>query len=46
MTFTCREMQRAENKGFFSLEFGCHSHKQQTLNELQKFAMGIPCLTT
>ncbi len=46
MTFTCREMQQAENKGFFQLEFACHSHKQQTLNELLIFAMGKPCQKT
>jgi hypothetical protein len=43
MTFTCREMQQTEIKRFFQLEFACHSHKQQTLNEVQKFAMGKPC---
>ncbi len=46
MTFTCREMQRAESKQFFQLEFACRSHKQQTLNELLKFAMGKPCQKT
>ncbi len=43
MTFTCREMQQTEIKRFFQLEFACHSHKQQTLNEVQKFAMGKLC---
>ncbi len=46
MTFTCREMQQAENKQSFQLEFVCHSPKQQTLNELLKFAMGKPCQKT
>lgn len=43
MTFTYREMQQAENKRFFQLEFARHSHKQQTLNEVIIFAMGKPC---
>ncbi len=46
MTFTCREMQQTENKQFFQLEIACHSHKQQTLNERLKFAMGKPCQKT
>lgn len=46
MTFTCREMQQAESKQFFRLEIVCQSHKQQTLNELLKFAMGKPCQKT
>ncbi len=43
MTFAYREMQHAENKGFFQLEFACQSHTHRTLNELLKFAMGKPC---
>jgi len=43
MTFTCREMQQMENNGFFQLEFAGHSHKQQTLNEVLKFALGKQC---
>ena len=43
MTFTCREMQQTENTQFFRLEIASHSHKQQTLNELKKLAMGKQC---
>ncbi len=43
MTFTCREMQQPENKQLFQLEIVGYSHKQQTLNELLKFAMGKQC---
>ncbi|CUH41653.1 hypothetical protein RUA4292_02748 [Ruegeria atlantica] len=43
MTFAYREMQEAENKGFFQLEFASHSHTHRTLNEMTIFAMGTPC---
>jgi hypothetical protein len=46
MTFTYREMQQTENKGFFQLEIACHSHKNRNLNELLKHSMGTPCLKT
>ncbi len=46
MTFAYREMQAAEMKRFFQLEFVCHSHTHRTLNEMVIFAMGTPCQKT
>ncbi len=46
MTFTYREMQQTEIKGFFQLEFACHYHKNRNLNELLNHSMGTPCLKT
>lgn len=46
MTFACREMQRLEIAGFFRLEITCHSHKQQTINDLLAFVMGKSCQKT
>ena len=43
MTFTCREMQQTEIKELFALEFACHSHIQQSLNEVTRFALEMPC---
>ncbi len=43
MTFAYREMQHADIKGIFQLEFAGHSHTHRTLNELLKFAIGKPC---
>ncbi len=46
MTFTCREMQHSEFKGFFQLEIVGQSHTHQNLNELLKRAIGTLCQTT
>ncbi len=43
MTFAYREMQLADIKGIFQLEFAAHSHTHRNLNELLNFAMGKPC---
>ncbi len=43
MTFAYREMQVAESKVIFQLEFADHSHTHRTLNEMKFFAMGTPC---
>ncbi|SMO40628.1 hypothetical protein SAMN06265380_101472 [Ruegeria faecimaris] len=43
MTFTCRELQCADNKGIFHLEFARQSHTHRTLNKVKKNAVGPQC---
>jgi len=43
MTFAYREMQHADLKGIFRLEFTAHSHTHRTVNKMLIFAMGKQC---
>lgn len=44
--FAYREMQHAENKEVFRLEFALQFHTHQALNDLLTFVMGTPCQKT